>query len=108
MTIEATPVSIKVSKLDRRHTGNMWYTHRVSIEGGFWNRVNAFCEARDWLIDHYGKSREISFIGHLKNQPKPVWSWQTEYNYLRLYLTAEAMTQFAFVLDRFKEVDDGR
>lgn len=101
----ALPVTIKVTRLDKRHTGHHWYTHRVTIDGDYWARVNNFCAARDWLTDRFGKSREVGFVGHLRNQPKPAWSWQTEYSYFRLYLTEEAMTQFAFVLDRFKEAD---
>ena len=98
-------VIIKVTRLDKRHTGHHWYSHRVTFDGEYWSRVNNFCAARDWLVQHFGLSREIGFVGHLRDKPKPVWSWQTEYSYFRLYLTEEAMTQFAFVLDRFKVLE---
>ena len=100
------PIKLRVSKLDKRHTGNHWYSHRVTFEGGgYWNKTNAFCAARDWLQDTYGKSREVGFIGHLRDQPKPVWSWETNYNYFRLYLTKESATAFGLVMDRFKEIE---
>ena len=101
-----TPPTIKVARLDKRHTGHQWYTHRITFDGGFWSKVNNFCAARDWLVDQYGKSREVDFIGHLRDNVKPQWAWQTEYQYFRLYLTAEAMSHFALVMDRFKKDED--
>ena len=98
--------TIKVIKLDKRHTGHQWYTHRVTFDGDFWSRVNNFCAARDWLADHFGKSREVGFVGHLRDKPKPVWCWQTEYSNFRLYLSQEAMTHFVLVMDKFKGVND--
>lgn len=99
------PSTIKVTRLDKRHTGHQWYTHRATFDGNYWSRVNNFCAARDWCVDRFGLSREINFIGHLRDKPRPVWAWQTEHSYLRLYLTEEAMTHFAFVMDKFKEVE---
>lgn len=101
MTIGA-PVIIKTARLDKRHTGHQWYTHRVTFTGSYFDTVNSFCAARDWLTEQYGKSREVGFIGHLREQPKPKWAFQTEYSYFRLYMTAEVAAHFGMVMDRFK------
>jgi len=102
MAIIGAPVSIKTVRLDKRHTGWGWYSHRVTFEGGYYDKVNSFCAARDWLCEQYGLSREVNFVGHLRDQPKPKWSWQTEYSYHRLYLTPEVAAHFGMIMDRFK------
>lgn len=103
MSILDQPATIKVARLDKRHTGHHWYSHRVTFEGGgYYNKVNGFCAARDWLTEQYGLSREVNFVGHLRDQPKPKWAWQTEYSYHRLYMTAEVAAHFGMVMDRFK------
>ena len=96
-----TQVSIKVSKLDSRHTGNGWFTHRVSFEGPLQGRVNSLCNAREWLWLTFGPSREVGFIGLIDPNQRPLWAWETNYNYFRIYLSGQALTQFLLIKEQF-------
>lgn len=97
-----TLTSIRISKLDRRHTGNNWFTHRVSFEGPLQGRVNGLCSAREWLWTMFGPSREITSIGAMDPTQRPIWAWETDYNYFRLYLSGPALTQFLLIKNQFE------
>ena len=97
-----TATKIKISKLDSRHTGNRWFTHRASFEGTSQGRAKNLCQAREWLWATLGPSREVTSIGYFP-EDIPQWAWQTEFNHYRLYLTEHALTQFLLVKDRFEQ-----
>jgi len=97
-----TKISMKVSKLDSRHTGNQWFTHRVSFDGHHQGCIQGLCSAREWLWTTFGPSREVGSIGYMDPTQRPVWAWETNYNYFRIYLTGPALTQFLLIQDHFK------
>jgi|688.fasta_scaffold2058404_1 hypothetical protein len=96
------PTTIKISKLDRRHTGNQWFTHRVMFDGAYPGKAINLCKAREWLWATFGPSREVSSIGYLSKEI-PLWSWETNYSYFRLYLSEQALTQFLLIKEQFEQ-----
>lgn len=97
-----TKVSMKISKLDSRHTGNQWFTHRVSFEGHLQGRINSLSKSREWLWTTFGPSREVGSIGFMDPTARPVWAWETNYSYFRIYLTGQALTQFLLIKEQFE------
>lgn len=97
-----TRISMKISKLDSRHTGNQWFTHRVSFEGHLQGRINNLSKSREWLWTTFGPSREVGSIGFMDPTARPVWAWETNYSYFRIYLTGQALTQFLLIKEQFE------
>ena len=93
---------MKISKLDSRHTGNQWFTHRVSFEGHLQGRINSLSKSREWLWTTFGPSREVGSIGFMDPTARPVWAWETNYSYFRIYLTGKALTQFLLIKEQFE------
>ena len=94
--------TLKISKLDKRHTGNQWFTHRVAFIGQYPGKAINLCRAREWLWETFGPSREVRSIGYLKNEI-PQWSWETDHSYFRIYLTDQALTQFLLLKEKFEK-----
>ena len=92
---------MKVTKLDSRHTGHAWFTHRVTFEGHYQGCINSLSKSREWLWTTFGPSREVGSIGFMDPIARPVWAWETNYNYFRIYLTGQALTQFLLIKDQF-------
>jgi hypothetical protein len=97
-----TAIKIKVSKLDRRHTGVHWFTHRVVFEGSYRGCAMNLSRAREWLWETFGPSREVGMVGYFPDEI-PQWSWETDHSYFRIYLTEHALTQFLLCKDRFEK-----
>ena len=97
-----TQVSIKVTKLDSRHTGSHWFTHRVTFEGHYQGCINSLSKSREWLWTTFGPSREVGSIGYMDPNTRPQWAWETNYNYFRIYLSGQALTQYLLVKDQFE------
>lgn len=94
--------TLKFSKLDKRHTGHRWFSHRVSFIGNLPGKAVNLCNARDWLWATFGPSREVKSVGFLMKEP-PQWAWETDYGYYRLYLTDQALTQFLLLKEKFEK-----
>ena len=94
--------TIRVSKLDKRHTGHQWFTHRVTFDGAYPGKAKNLCRAREWLWDTFGQSREVTSVGYFKDEI-PQWAWQTEHSLFRLYLSDHALTQFLLMKSNFEQ-----
>lgn len=103
-------VQARLSKLDRRHNGHQYFTHRVAIEGDWKSMQKNFVAARTWLWDSFGASCEVGYMHWSwvdNGLATPKWAWDSEYNHMRLYLTDEVLTKFLMMKERF-EVDYGQ
>ena len=99
-------VQARLTKLDKRHNGNMYFTHRVTIEGDWKSMQKNFVAARTWLWEQFGPSCEVGYIHWAwidNKKPAPKWAWDSEYNHMRLYLTEEVLTQFLLVKERYEK-----
>lgn len=98
-----TLTSIRISKLDGRHTGNNWFTHRVTFIGHRQGCTNSLSKAREWLWVTFGPSREIQTFGFTDPNSRPLWAWETDstYSCFRIYLTGQALTQFLLIKEQF-------
>jgi hypothetical protein len=98
-------VQARLTKLDKRHNGNMYFTHRVTIEGDWKSMQKNFVAARTWLWEQFGPSCEVGYIHWAwidNKKPAPKWAWDSEYNHMRLYLTEEVLTQFLLIKERYE------
>lgn len=84
-----TPV--KISKLDRRHTGTKNFTYRVSVGGTRDARIIKFLEVRAWCTEMWGPGVEREFANIVKCAH---WGWHTGrdilYDPLYIYLVSDA------------------
>ncbi len=88
---------LTLEKLDRRHSGNTRFTHRVFISGmGAQSNGKKFLELREWCWNTLGPSCELSLC-YLNEATS--WAWrmddQKSFNQYYIYLTEEARTHFA-------------
>lgn len=86
---------MKVIKLDRRYNGHMVFKYVVEPDMyGKDERIEEFKTWREWCWSVFGPSSELGFIrmvpGKTKMESDRVWSWDTEFNNLRLYLKDDA------------------
>jgi hypothetical protein len=90
-----TTAWIKLSKLDRRHTGTEHFKYRVRIDGSRDDRVKKFLEIRQWCWDTWGASAERDFA--VVETPTH-WAWHTGrdilYEPLFVYLVSDADASF--------------
>jgi hypothetical protein len=77
----------KITKLDRRHNGKMWYKYSVSPTNKVERirRAELLNEARNWCWETYGPSSEMGFL-----TKDLVWAWDTEHGNRRIYLKSDA------------------
>lgn len=79
-------MNYKVTKLDKRHNGKMWYKYSVSpntvdrIRG-----AELLNEARNWFWATYGPSAEMGYT-----TKDLVWAWDTEHGNRRIYIKGDA------------------
>lgn len=95
---------MKVEKLDRRHIGHFWFTHRVVIEGRRPAQRHKWIQIRNWLWSQYGPSAERDLaIPQYFNGQQPLWAWDSKLN--SIYLRDEAVTMFQLVRDRWENLE---
>ena len=92
---------LKLTKLDKRHNGREWFTHRLEFEGDWRSRAVNFVNARNWLQEQFGHSSELSNM-HIYDA-QPTWAWDSEYGRRIIYLTGSALTQFILIKDQFEK-----
>lgn len=87
---------MRVTRLDRRHTGHEIWTHMVEPRGRITEVFEEFQAWREWCWETLGPSMERDYVKLIPNQfgilpnPQTAWCWYTEYNHLRLYFKDEA------------------
>ncbi len=92
---------MRITKLDRRYSGNQFFSHMVEPQGCGTERYYQFGPWRDWCWEVFGASSELGFVtvqpsdrGMVSLKP---WCWDTEYQHMRLYFRDEA-TLSSFLL----------
>ena len=95
--------NFKITKMDRRHTGNELFSHYINYNIYFnagrtsisMNEVN-FLKARVWFWEKFGPSAELGKCHRINSidHRTPEWAWQTEHNLLRIYATEKVLDFF--------------
>ena len=89
---------IKLEKLDKRHAGSAYFSHRAYITGlSSKDKGKEFLEVREWCWTTLGASCELNLY---PESAKANWAWRIddESSYRKdyyIYLTEEARTHFA-------------
>jgi hypothetical protein len=76
----------KVTKMDRRHTGNHKFKYYVSVKLTRLSTFGDFNSYREWCWNTWGPSMELKWA---TLDDAPTWAWMTEFNQLRIYLKSE-------------------
>jgi hypothetical protein len=86
-------MTIRITKLDGRHTGFGYFSHYVEPSGNPEQRLQQMHEWRIWCWETFGPGieRDTALRRPFRNQVK--WAWETHHNY-RLFLTPELTTAF--------------
>ena len=83
-----------LEKLDGRHQGNLWFTHRSWFPK---RDTKAFLDVREWCWNTFGPSCELGLYSESKQAN---WAWRVDeersysVNYY-IYLTEDARALFA-------------
>ena len=106
-----------IIKLDGRYRAHGWFSHMIDFrqhtfitksQGGkrYLTTNDLQCQLTDmriWMWDTFGPSCEIGqYDAWLHSEKNPTnWSWDTENNHLRIYVTEEVVSHIilANVLD---------
>jgi hypothetical protein len=82
---------IKLTKLDKRHSGTAHFRYRVCVDGTREVRVTKFLELREWCYSMWGVGMEREFANVVKCAH---WGWHTGrdilYDPLYIYLVSDA------------------
>ena len=89
-------MQIKIEPLDRRHSGNLRFSHRVWIYGE--DRIENFNTIRNWCWEVWGPSCERDDaikLFHAKNPlHNPQWAWYTDAFERYIYLVDDQALAF--------------
>lgn len=89
---------MRITKLDRRHTGYGKYAHMIEVDSVIAS-VQIFHTWRSWCWQTFGPGielryamdpRSVSLVLPIELPTK--WAWQTEFGHIRLYFQDEATT----------------
>lgn len=74
-------MAIKLQKLDKRFDGHELFKYRATFTGQIDDRLAEFSQARNWMIDTYGKSNELELhkdlsARNLTEHVNPTWVWK--------------------------------
>ena len=87
----------KLEKLDKRHNGSAWFTHRAYVTGlPAADKSKEFLEIREWCWTTFGPSCELD-IYHHSSRANWAWRFNNEKSYAighYIYLTDEARSLF--------------
>jgi hypothetical protein len=83
--------SMRMVKLDRRHSGHGYFSHYVEPWGTTASVRQSIHDWRIWLWNNFGPGceRDLAMKEPFCNQIK--WGWETHYH-CRIYLTPEVYT----------------
>jgi len=74
-----TTPGMKMTKMDRRHTGWLWYNWQIHLT------VDQFIQVRNWCWETFGPSFELDLV---KSDRNPVWCWRSA-GYHAIYLRGD-------------------
>lgn len=83
-------MSFKIEKLDGRHKGSSYFSHRVLVQGLKLERLKEFQTVREWCWATWGPSCEreiyLSFaFNKIENRPLH-WAWHYEVQFDECYI----------------------
>jgi hypothetical protein len=87
---------MKITKLDRRHSGKMAFDYYVSpTETDRWRNPMKIHEWRVWCWETFGpgSERDVAVRLHMNGRPLK-WAWDTDNGNCRLYLTEDDLVIF--------------
>lgn len=93
-------IFLKLTKLDRRYSGNTRFSHRVEFSGSWKSKAVNFVRARNWCWDRFGASAELDKL-YAVSDDTPLWAWESEHN-TALYLRDTSLTQFLLIKEQFE------
>ena len=89
----------KITKLDRRHNGFLYFTHVVDYRRGSitsflqWrDQEETFLSDRTWCWEMFGPSCALGMFSN--STLSQSWAWDTDTKKLKLYLNQESLTFF--------------
>jgi len=92
---------LNLVKLDKRHNGRQWFTHRAEFEGDWRSRSVNFVTARNWLQERFCHSAELTHLHTYSTAP--TWAWDSEHGRRIIYLTGSTLTQFILAKEQFEK-----
>ena len=90
---------INVRKMDRRFNGFGTFSHRIEFVGKGY--LSQFIRVRNWCMEKFGPSAEISLISSEVFVTVPFWAWESEHNKV-IYLRDVAFSQFLLQKESFE------
>ncbi len=84
---------MKVTRLDRRHTGHRMFAYMVEPRGRGDESFEQFQAWRVWCWETFGPSSERGYVKVIPGfvpDTDAKWCWYTEYNKFRLYFRDES------------------
>ena len=91
---------ITVRKMDRRFNGYGTFSHRIEFAGRGY--LTQFLKTRNWCMEKFGPSAEISLIFSEVFVNTPFWAWESEHNKV-IYLRDVAFSQFLLMKESFEQ-----
>ena len=89
---------LKLEKLDRRHNGSAWFTHRAYVTGlPAADKAKEFIEVREWCWATFGPSCELAIYNHHPRRANWAWRYDDSSSYDTqhyIYFTEEARSLF--------------
>jgi len=87
-------MAINIQKLDARHNGHWYFTHRVEISGNWDQRREQFVQMREWCWENFGPGVERDLVDH---KPETKWAWHVHDRPtgFYIYLKDELLTYFS-------------
>jgi hypothetical protein len=90
---------IHVRKMDRRFNGHGTFSHRIEFKGQGY--ISQFLRVRNWCMEKFGPSAEISLIYCDVFPNTPFWAWESEHSMV-IYLRDVAFSQFLLQKESFE------
>jgi hypothetical protein len=97
-----------LQKLDARHHGSAWFTHRVEVLGDMETKAQMLHNVRIWCWETFGSSCELDYLNDCYKEPvDPTakkypwdlgitvdWAWRVDDRRMFVYLRNSALTNF--------------
>ena len=86
--IECIIITMKHSKLDRRHTGYSNFKYAAQFVP---KEKHKFCDIREWAWTQWGPSCEMEFWDSIRN---PRWCWVVDQYKIKIFFATDAEYQW--------------